>query len=368
MPYRSCLESINPYIPGKRLEEVTRELGLQSVVKLASNENNMGCSPRVKEAVAAVLDAPSRYPDGNCTELRNELSSQTGLKPQQFIIGAGSFELIAFVAETFIAPGDEAIMPYPSFSWYGTVTRIKDGRIIQVPLGDHQVDLDAIRQRITDKTKVIWLCNPNNPTGTIFTGEQLAAFLAEVPRHIVVAVDEAYCDFVTGDGFPDTLQWIEQYSNLIVLRTFSKIHGLASLRIGYAAASEETVGYMNRVRQIFNVNAVAQVSAVASLRDAEFRERVYANNQEGKAFLYSSFSDLGLEYIPTEASFIMVHVKRDSEELFQQLLREGVIIRPGSGYGMNEWLRVTIGTEEENRIFIAALSKVLQKSVLSATG
>ncbi|MDT3425871.1 histidinol-phosphate aminotransferase [Paenibacillus forsythiae] len=360
LPYKKGLHGIDPYIPGKRLEEVVQELGLRKVIKLASNENPLGCSPRVKEAAAAALQSPSRYPDGGSSELKAELSRQTGLRPQQFVIGAGSFELIAFVAETFIGPGDEAIMPEPSFSWYGTVTKLQEGRIIQVPLTEHRVDLDAVKREITDHTRVIWLCNPNNPTGTIFTHGELSRFLKDIPPSIVVAMDEAYCDFVTGEGYPDTLDWIGQYPNLIVLRTFSKIYGLASLRIGYAAASEETADYMNRCRQIFNVNAVAQASALAGLKDAGFRETVYENNRQGKEYLYQAFEEQGLRYIPTEASFIMVRTGQDSETLYQQLLKEGVIIRPGAAYGMKEWLRVSIGTMEENRLFIEALRKVLK--------
>lgn len=364
LPYRKSLDAINPYIPGKRLEEAVKELGIQRIVKLASNENPLGCSPRVYEAVKKVLEAPSRYPDGNCTELRGELSRQTGLTPQQFIIGAGSFELIAFVAETFIQPGDEAIMPVPSFSWYGTVTRLREGRIIQIPLKEERVDLQAIQGAITDKTKVIWLCNPNNPTGTLIPREELAQFLEAVPRHIAVALDEAYYDFITEPGYPDSLEWLYRFDHVIVLRTFSKIHGLASLRIGYAAASERTISYFNRIRQIFNVNAVAQAAAVASLRDKDFRRRVFENNRQGKEYLYGEFSRLGFSFIPSEASFVMVHVREDSEGLFQQLLREGVIIRPGTGFGMKEWLRVSVGTEEENRIFIEALERLAAAGAL----
>lgn len=364
LPYRKSLDAINPYIPGKRLEEAVKELGIQRIVKLASNENPLGCSPRVYEAVKKVLETPSRYPDGNCTELRGELSRQTGLTPQQFIIGAGSFELIAFVAETFIQPGDEAIMPVPSFSWYGTVTRLREGRIIQIPLKEERVDLQAIQGAITDKTKVIWLCNPNNPTGTLIPREELAQFLESVPRHIAVALDEAYYDFITEPGYPDSLEWLYRFDHVIVLRTFSKIHGLASLRIGYAAASERTISYFNRIRQIFNVNAVAQAAAVVSLRDKDFRRRVFENNRQGKEYLYGEFSRLGFSFIPSEASFVMVHVREDSEGLFQQLLREGVIIRPGTGFGMKEWLRVSVGTEEENRIFIEALERLAAAGAL----
>lgn len=359
LPYRSGLDQISPYVPGTRLEEVVRELGLQRVIKLASNENPLGCSPYVREAAAAVLEAPSRYPDGGSTDLKAELSRQTGLKPQQFVIGNGSFELISFVAQTFIEPGDEAIMPAPSFSWYGTVTKQRDGIIIQVPLEQHRIPLDAIKREITERTRVIWLCNPNNPTGTILTEEQLSGFLDDIPSTLVVAIDEAYCDFVTGHGYPNTLQWLERYPNLIVLRTFSKIYGLASLRIGYAAASEKTADYMNRCRQIFNVGAVAQASALAGLKDAGFCRKVYENNRQGKEYLYKAFTELGLEFIPTDASFMMVRTGYDSEALYGQLLQEGVIIRPGAAYGMNEWIRVSIGTEEENSIFIGALHKVL---------
>lgn len=360
LPYKPGLAGIHPYVPGKRLEEVVREYGIERVIKLASNENPLGCSPKVKEAVAAAAAASlSRYPDGGSAELKAELSRQTGLAPEQLVIGAGSFELIAFVAQAFIGPGDEAIMAAPSFSWYGTVTRINGGRIIQVPLADHRIDLAAIQQEITERTRVIWLCNPNNPTGTILTGAELAPFLASLPSGIAVALDEAYCDFVTGQGYPDTLQWIGDYGSLIVLRTFSKIHGLASLRLGYAAAGRETADYLNRVRQIFNVNAVAQAAAVASLKDADFQKAVYENNRKGKEYLYGVFRKLGLQFIPTEASFILVRVGRDSEALFRQLLRLGVIIRPGTGYGMKDWIRVTVGTEEENRIFADALTDLL---------
>ncbi|MDF2935506.1 MAG: histidinol-phosphate aminotransferase [Paenibacillaceae bacterium] len=358
LPYRISLDAINPYIPGKRLEEAVKELGIERVVKLASNENPLGCSPRVYEAVKKVLEAPSRYPDGNSTELRAELSRQTGLTPQQFVIGAGSFELISFVAETFIGPGDEAIMPVPSFSWYGTVTRLREGKVVPVGLtAEHGVNLKAILAAITERTRVIWLCNPNNPTGTLLPGEELAQFLEAVPRHIVVALDEAYCDFIGEPGYPDSLEWLYRFEHVVVLRTFSKIHGLASMRIGYAAASERTISYFNRVRQIFNVNALAQAAAVASLRDKDFRRRVFDNNRQGKEYLYGEFQRLGFSYIKSEASFVMVHVREDSDPLFQQLLREGVIIRPGTGFGMKEWLRVSVGTEEENRIFIEALER-----------
>lgn len=359
LQYRAVLENINPYIPGKRIEDVKRELGLESIIKLGSNENPLGCSPRVREAVKDALTHPSRYPDGNCTDLRAALAGHTGLKPDQFVLGAGSFELIHFVAETFINPGDEAITAAPSFAWYGTVTKLKDGKIVSVPLTEFRVDLRAIRDKVTDKTSVIWLCNPNNPTGTVFTEREFIAFLRDIPPHVIVVLDEAYCDYVTETDYPDSLKLIEAYDNLVVLRTFSKIYGLASMRIGYAAAGGKTAGYMNRVRQMFNVNAIAQHAAVVSLQDEAFRESVRSNNNEGKAYLYRAFEELGISYIPTQGNFILANVAQDSAELCQRVLEQGVIIRPGTGFALPEWIRVTIGTPWENETFIAALRNTL---------
>lgn len=359
LKYRNCLEEIQPYIPGKPIEEVQRELGLTQIIKLASNENPLGSSPRIREAVLKALEQPSYYPDGMGLELRQELAGITGLKIEQIVLGAGSFELIGFVAETFINPGEEALIPSPSFGWYKTVTKLKDGIISEVLLNNHRIDLNKIKENITDKTRVIWLCNPNNPTGTIFTRDELVRFLEEVPKDVVVAIDEAYCDFVTGDGYPDSEKLINTYDNLIVLRTFSKIYGLASLRIGYALTNVKTANYLNRVRQIFNVSAVAQASAVASIKDNDFHRLVYENNSRGKHYLYDEFTKLGLEYIPTEASFVMVKIDRNDLELSQRLLEKGVIIRPGSNFEMAGWLRVSIGTAEENTTFINALRELL---------
>ncbi len=359
LTFRQSLEKISPYVPGKPIDDVKRELGLERVIKLASNENPLGCSPMAKKAVTDMLENPALYPDGNCTELRNELSQVFGLKPQQFVFGAGSNEIISFIAQVFINPGDESIMPVPSFLWYEIAVRTMDGVVVEVPLKNHRHDLDAMKASITDKTKVIWLCNPNNPTGTLFTQEELLNFLKDVPKNIIVVLDEAYYEFVTDSAYPQSVPLLESYPNLIILRTFSKVYGLASLRVGYGMTSIEIAGYLNRVRPPFNINTLAQAAALASIRDSEFKQRSHESNRAGKEYLYEQFTQMGLEYIPTETNFMMVNVRTDGMEVFRKLLQKGVIIRFDPGFGMPEWIRVTIGTQEENEIFIDALKAVL---------
>jgi histidinol-phosphate aminotransferase len=359
LKYRKSLESIATFIPGKPIEEVKREYGIGRVIKLASNENSLGCSPDVRPAVLQALEKAAVYPESSALELRKELAFNMGLRPEQFIIGAGSFELLSFIAHTFMNPGEESIAAMPSFGWYATVTKHMDGFIVNVPLKEHHVDLNEIKARVTGKTRVIWLCNPNNPTGTIFTEAEQNAFLKDIPGHIVVVLDEAYFDYVTAKDYPVSQNLINRYPNVIILRTFSKIYGLASLRVAYAIADANTISYLNKVRQVFNVNAVAQAAAIASLRDKKFREAGRKNNFQGREYLYKSFKEAGLEFIPTEGNFMMVNVSRDGNEVFEALLKKGVIIRPGNGFNMPTWLRVTIGTPEENQIFIHALKEVL---------
>lgn len=357
--YRKALEKISPYLPGKPIDDVKRELGIDRVIKLASNENPLGCSPLAKQAVIETLENPALYPDGNCTELRNELAKNYNLKPEQFIFGAGSNEIVAFIGEAFINPGDESIMAVPTFPWYDTAVRMMDGVVIEVPLKNYAHDLDTMKAKITDKTKVIWLCNPNNPTGTMYTKEEQDRFLKDIPKNIVVVLDEAYCEYVTNKDYPQSIDLLKDYPNIIILKTFSKVYGLASLRIGYGYASEEMIGYLNRLRPPFNVNTLAQVAALASLKDPDFKNKSRESNNKGKEYLYRVFGEMGLEYIPTEGNFIMVNVGLESMDVFNKLLRKGVIVRPGKGFGMPTWQRVTIGTQEENEIFIEALKEVI---------
>ncbi len=359
--FREALTGISAYMPGKTIAEARREHGFDKAIKLSANENPWGSSPLVRQAILEALLNTASYPDGYCTELRDALAELHGIDATQIVFGDGSFELMSFVAEAFIEPGEESIMPAPSFGWYETVTTIMGGTAIKVPLVNHGVDLDAIRARLTDRTRVIWLCNPNNPTGTIYTGEEQAKFIASIPPEVVVVLDEAYCDYVTGDAYPHSLDLIGSYPNVIVLRTFSKVHGLAGLRIGYGVADAGVVNCLNKVRPPLNVNAIAQAAALASLGDGEFRAMCIENNTRGKKYFYRSFSGLGLEYIPTEGNFIMVNTGLDGTVVSEKLLQEGIIVRPGKGFQMPGWLRITIGRPEENELVVRGLQEVLRE-------
>lgn len=357
---RNVLNDIAPYIPGKPIEDVKRELGLERVIKLASNENPLGCSSKAKEAMVDAINKSALYPDGNCTDLRNALAEKMGLKPTQFFFGAGSDGIIEMIPKAFIEPGDESIMAFPSFPLYETNIKLAGGICMQVPLDkNYCFDLDAMAEKINKRTKVIWLCNPNNPTGTMYTREQQDAFLQKVPENIVVVLDEAYYEYVTREDYPESLALLDKYPNIIILRTFSKIYGLASARIGYAISNETMIGYLERVRSPFNVCTYAQVAATASLDDEEFKMLSYSTNKENKEFLYNEFNKIGLRYLPSETNFIMVDTAKDSKEVFQALLRKGIIVRPGYVFGMNTWLRVTIGTKEECEEFVEALKEVI---------
>lgn len=359
---RDVLNHIEPYIPGKPVDDVKRELGLEKVIKLASNENPLGCSGKAKEAIMDVLKAPSLYPDGNCTELRSILAKKMGLHPKQFFFGAGSDGVIEMIPKAFMNPGDEAITASITFSLYETNVRLADGVCVHVPMDQNYCfDLDAMAEKINAKTKIIWLCNPNNPTGTMYTREQQDAFLRKVPENVLVVLDEAYYEYVTRDDYPDSLKLLEKYPNIIILRTFSKIYGLASARIGYGISNEEMIGCLERIRSPFNVNTFAQAAAIASLDDDDFKKLSYTTNKENKEYLYQALQEMGLSYLPSETNFVMMDVQKDSQEVFQALLRKGIIVRPGSNFNMDTWLRVTIGSKDECKIFIEALKKVLIK-------
>ena len=358
--YRKTIENLEPYKPGKPISEVKRELGLSDVVKLASNENPLGCSPRAVKAIVDWTNDAGLYPNGNSTELRNALASKFNLSPSQFLFGAGTDQILEIIAQTYINPGDETIMGWPSFSRYEAVTRIMDGIIIKLPLtDDYRLDLDAFLDAINEKTRIIWVCNPNNPTGTIITEQEQREFLKNVPENILVVLDEAYYEYVQNSNYPRSVELLNEYDNIIVLRTFSKIYGLAGLRVGYAISNENIIACLNRVRGPFNVNAAAQAAAAASLNDQEFVQDSIKINQEGKQYLYRAFKDMGLEYIPANGNFIMVNVEKDSLQVFKDLLLKGVIVRSGDIFDMDNWLRITIGTPEQNTVLINALKSVL---------
>ncbi|MFA5524353.1 MAG: histidinol-phosphate transaminase [Tissierellales bacterium] len=354
--FREELANLNPYKPGRPIEDVKREYGLEDVVKLASNENPIGCSPKAIDAIKNSLDLLGLYPDGNCTLLKESLSKKLNIGVNNIILSSGLDEMMDLLAKTFFDKDDEAIMADITFPRYISTTMMMGARPVIVPLTNWTHDLNGMLNAITDKTKVIWLCNPNNPTGTMFTEKELVDFLNKVPENIIVVYDEAYREFVTREDFTkNSLLLLEKYPNLIVLRTFSKIYGLAALRVGYTMASEEIITNINKVRGPFNVNTLAQVAAIAALEDDDFLKKAYDINVEGKEYLYKEFDKLGLEYAPSETNHIFVNTHRNGNEVFVELQKLGVIIRPQIG----DWIRVSIGTMDENKIFIEQLKKVL---------
>ncbi len=358
--FRECILDIKPYVPGKPIEAVQREFGLKDVIKLASNENPIGPSPKAIEAMQESAAKMFLYPDGYCTEIRTALANHLGVKENELIFGNGSDEIIKLLGETFVEPGDEVIVADPSFSEYDFMCMLMGGTLKKVPLTNFTHDLEKMAEAITEKTKIIFICNPNNPTGTIVTKDEVDKFLERVPESVVVAFDEAYYEYVDDKDYPQTISYVKQgMKNIIVLRTFSKIHGLAGLRIGYGIANPDMIQLIERTREPFNVNLMAQKAALASLSDKEHLQRSNEVNTSGKKFLYEAFEDMGLEYIPTHSNFIMVKVGKHSREVFVELQKKGVIIRTGDIFGLDDYIRVTIGTEEENKRFIKALKEVL---------
>jgi histidinol-phosphate aminotransferase len=350
------IKSISPYVPGKPIEEVERELGITGTIKLASNENPMGPSPKAVAAVKKALEGLNRYPDGSGFYLSQALAKKFEVDLSQIILGNGSNELIELVVRTFIQPGDEIVSADPSFVVYKMITQAAGGTNVIVPCRDLRHDLDAMAERITARTKIVFIANPNNPTGTMNTKAEMDRFMSRVPDHVIVAVDEAYFEYVTHAEYPDSLDYLQEGKNILALRTFSKIYGLAGLRIGYGISRPGITEMMNKVRQPFNTNSLAQTAALAALGDRKHVEKSIAVNNEGKQYLYQSFRQLGISYIPTEANFIMFETAQDAKDVFDRLMKQGVIIRPMGP----KRLRVTIGLPEENKRFVAELEKIIK--------
>lgn len=342
------------YEPGKPIEYVARELGLDpsGIIKLASNENPFGPSPLAVAAGKRALEQGELYPDGGCFEIRRKLATRLKVGADQVVMGNGSNEIIELLGHAFVGPGDEVVMANPAFVVYKLVTLLFGAKAVEVPLKDWSHDLTAMAAAITPRTKLVFVCCPNNPTGTTNTERELLAFARSVPDHVVVVFDEAYAEYV--ENAPDLRQLITEGRKVICLRTFSKIYGLASLRIGYGVAAAELCSLLNRVRQPFNVNAIAQAAAMAALDDERFAEKCAADNRAGLAQLAAGFSKLGCEYVPSVANFILVRV-RDGLSVFDALQRKGVIVRPVKSYGLPDWIRVTVGTAEQNQRVLAEL-------------
>jgi histidinol-phosphate aminotransferase len=355
IPVSENIKSISPYVPGKPIEELERELGISGSIKLASNENPLGPSPKAVTAIKRAVEGLNRYPDGSGFYLSQALAKQLGVEVPQIILGNGSNELIELAVRTFVQPGDEVISADPSFVVYKMITQAAGGTNVVVPCKDMTHDLDAMAAAITPKTRLVFIANPNNPTGTMNTKDEMDRFLAKVPDHVLVCVDEAYFEYVTRADYPDSLDSLHEGKNILALRTFSKIYGLAGLRIGYGVTKPEVAELMNKVRQPFNTNSLGQVGALAALADRKHVEKSVTMNNEGKQLLYREFDRLGVTYIPTETNFILFESKGDSKSLYEALLKKGIIIRPMGP----QRLRVTIGLPEENKRFVAELETAL---------
>jgi histidinol-phosphate aminotransferase len=358
----SYVRSIAPYQPGKPISEVARELGLkeESIVKLASNENPRGIGPRTRAAIERALGEIARYPDGNGHELKTALARRYGVDLSSIVLGNGSNDVLELVAHAFLGPGRAAVYSQHCFAVYPLATQARGARGIQVAAKDFGHDLDAMAAAIDDETYVVWIANPNNPTGTMLAADALEAFVKRVPERVLVVLDEAYNEYLPSELKAESVKWLRRHPNLIVTRTFSKAYGLAGLRVGYALAHASVADIMNRVRQPFNVNSLALAAAAAALDDMEFVAKSFALNLQGMKQLEEGAQRLGLAWIPSSGNFITVRVGK-ANEIFRRLLKRGVIVRPvGGGYQLPEHLRVTVGTAEENDRFLSALSASLR--------
>ncbi len=353
------VRAIAPYQGGKPIEELARELGLEpdAIVKLASNENPLGMPESARAAIARATEL-GRYPDGNGFELKKALSSKVGVAMEWLTLGNGSNDILELAASTMLAPGTSAVYAQHSFAVYALATQARGARAIVVPARDYGHDLDAMLAAIAPDTRVVFVANPNNPTGTFIPHERVKAFIARVPAHVLVVLDEAYNEYLPPELRFETSAWVKEHANLLIVRTFSKIFGLAGLRVGYGIAQAELTDLLNRVRQPFNVNVLAQVAAIAALNDTGFQQRSFEVNQRGMKQLVDGFSALGLQTVPSFGNFVLVKVG-PAAKVYQALLERGVIVRPVANYGLPEWLRVTIGLPEENAKLLQALPAAL---------
>jgi histidinol-phosphate aminotransferase len=349
------------YQPGKPIDEVKKEYGLSSVIKLASNENPFGCSLKAKEAIIRYVDKVSMYPDGASVDLAQVVAKTHSIETNQIVFGAGSDEVILMIARAFLSPGDETIMADRTFPQYKHNAEVEGATVIEVPLKHGTHDLNAMLERVTKRTKIIWVCNPNNPTSTIVTKSEVEAFLNHVPSEIMVVLDEAYAEYIVTEEYPDSLSLLRNYPNVVILRTFSKAYGLASLRIGYGIGRPEIIRSINQVREPFNTTGFAQIAAIAAMEDHQFLEQCRQVNAEGIAYLTSQLDRLGLTYFPAHGNFILIDTFRDAKIVYEQLLRKGIIVRGGhtASIGFPTMIRVTVGSSEQNKAFIETLETVI---------
>jgi histidinol-phosphate aminotransferase len=358
---QSGLDGIDTYVPGKPIEEVQRELGLSDVIKLASNENPDEPAPKAVAAVRAALGELNFYPDGASVRLRGALAGWLGVRPEQVAVGNGADGLILETCMAFLDEGDEVIASRSSFPVYDVYAQAMRARVVKTPLrNDFGLDLDAMRAALSPHTKLVFVCNPNNPTGTMLTAAEVDAFVEAVPDHVLVVLDEAYYEFVESPDYPESLRYIrEGRGNVMVLRTYSKVYGLAGIRLGYAIADPGLLASIQKIREPFAVNLLAQAAGVAALEDDEYRRHSVAANAAGREYLYGELARLGLFFVESHTNFVLVRVGPRAAEIQRSLLAEGVIVRPCGGYELPEFLRVTVGTPAQNERFVAALASVM---------
>lgn len=357
--HRPTIERISPYVPGKPIAEVQAEYGLEDIIKLASNENPLGPSPRAVQALQEKIKEIHIYPDGAARQLREAIADKSGVSIDEVFVGNGSDEVIKLLAEAFLLPEDEVMFADVTFSEYAYATRLLGATEVVVPVRAETHDLEAMAKRITPRTKIVYVCNPNNPTGTYVDAQALQDFLTAIPEGVLVVLDEAYVEYVDTSDFPDAIALLQQGWPVATMRTFSKIYGLAGLRVGYIIAPRPVIALLNRVKEPFNVNLLAQQAAIAALADEEHVARSREVNSLGKRQLYEAFDQMGLEYCSTQSNFVFVDIGRPSRPVYEALLRAGVIVRAGDIFDRPHCLRVTVGTEEQNNRFLEALRRAL---------
>ncbi|PWA12364.1 histidinol-phosphate transaminase [Pueribacillus theae] len=360
MQIKQQLIPLKPYEPGKPIEEVQRELGLEKVVKLASNENPFGCSEKVKQAIQEQLNALHIYPDGYAFQIREKVAQHLNVDKDQLIFGNGTDEVILILCRAMLSSDTNTVMATPSFSQYKHNALIEGAEIREVPLMNGEHDLDGMLTQIDENTRIVWVCNPNNPSGNYIDKERFLSFLQNVPKHVLVVSDEAYFEYVVAEDYPDTISLLNEYRNLMVLRTFSKAYGLAALRIGYGVGNPNLIKSLDPARPPFNTSTLAQAAALAALDDQEYIQDCRKKNREGLEQFYAFCSKYKLDYYPTQANFILIDFKRKGNEVFQYLLKNGYIVRSGEALGFPTSARITVGNQEENQGIIDCLSQWLE--------
>ncbi len=359
--FRKELAKFQPYVPGKPIEEVKREYGLDRIEKLASNENQLGPSPMAVDAIIKAVQEINFYPEATAYELKRELAADLGVEEENLVIGNGGEELIQVIAQTFINEGDEVIVASPSFGIYNTTVGLLGGVIHSIPFKNNQYDFEGMLGKVNEKTKLIYVCSPNNPTGNIVTKKELDALLDALPEDVTVIMDEAYYEFaVANPDYPDSIAILKNRPNMVILRTFSKVSGIAGVRIGYVITSERIAGEMNKIKLTFDVNRLAQEAARGALKDKEYTKKTVALTKESIDRMEAYFEKQGLDYIKSYANFVFVDCKLHSKTMFEELMKRGVIVRPGYFWGWDNWIRVSTGTLEQTQFFLEKLEEVME--------